>query len=85
MAPETGRKPLPEAEPVALNELYLDPRNPRLAALHIRVDDQTGILKVLWKEMSVNELVDSVAVDRLLATRGDFFQPGRRPPHRDRG
>ena len=42
-------------------DLYLDPRNPRLASHDFSVTDQAEILKVLWKEMAVNELIDSIA------------------------
>ncbi len=44
------------------SDLYLDPRNPRLAGgLEVSIEDQDGILEWLWKEKSVNELVDSIS------------------------
>ena len=41
-------------------DLYLDPENPRLADETFSVDDQEGILRWLWRNKSVNELVDSI-------------------------
>ncbi len=52
-----------EAKQVPINDLYLDPRNPRLAGMDLTLADQDQILKVLWKERAVNELVDSVAAN----------------------
>lgn len=52
---------LPSARPIPVGDLYLDPLNPRLAGFGLRVEDQAAILGVLWREMSVNELVDSIA------------------------
>ena len=52
---------LPTAKPVPIGELYLDPENPRLAGMDLTLNDQDQILKVLWQERAVNELVDSIA------------------------
>ena len=41
-------------------ELYLDAENPRLAGKSFSVDDQDGILRWLWRNKSVDELVDSI-------------------------
>ncbi len=51
--------PAPKPEPVA--NLFLDHMNPRLASLHLTIDDQDEITQVLWRERTVNELVDSIA------------------------
>ena len=48
---------------VSPDELYLDPTNPRIAGLHLGLDDQEEILAVLWKERAVNEVVDSIAAN----------------------
>ena len=40
--------------------LYLDPANPRLADEGLSIDRQDDILLWLWRNMSVNELVDSI-------------------------
>jgi hypothetical protein len=48
-------------ELLPVGDLYLDPHNPRLAGRGLALDDQREILAVLWKEMAVNELVDSIA------------------------
>ncbi len=48
---------------VSPDDLLLDPSNPRLAGLHLGIDDQEGILSVLWKERAVNEVVDSIAAN----------------------
>jgi len=47
--------------PKEVGDLYLDPKNPRLAGQSLTLNDQTEIAKVLWREMSVNELIDSIA------------------------
>lgn len=52
--------PLKQVSP---DDLYLDPTNPRLAGLHLTLDDQEKILGVLWKERAVNEVVDSIAAN----------------------
>lgn len=52
---------LPAAKPVSVDELFLDPDNPRLAGMDLTVADQDQILRVLWQERAVNELVDSIA------------------------
>lgn len=52
---------LPGPTPVKVNELFLDPGNPRLAGLNLEIDQQEKIVQVLWQERAVNELVDSIA------------------------
>lgn len=62
---------------VSIDELYLDPKNPRLAEDGFGVEDQEQILKVLWKERAVNEIVNSIAAsgywpqEVLFATKED--------------
>ena len=41
-------------------DLYLDPANPRLADEEFSIDNQEKILRWLWRNKSVNELVDSI-------------------------
>jgi hypothetical protein len=41
--------------------LYLDSGNPRLAGLELKIDQQDEIVRVLWRDRAVNELVDSIA------------------------
>ena len=58
-------------------DLYLDPENPRLARELFSVDDQEDILRWLWRNKSVNELVDSILAngfwghEELFATEED--------------
>jgi hypothetical protein len=52
---------LPPPRPVEVKDLHLDPENPRLAPLALTVHQQDEILKVLWEDRAVNELVDSIA------------------------
>jgi hypothetical protein len=54
-------KNLPPPEPQLVSDLYLDAKNPRLAGHDLRIEDQDEIAKLLWKDRSVNELVDSIA------------------------
>ena len=50
-----------KANQVSVDDLYLDPKNPRLAEQGFRIEDQEEILKILWKERAVNEIVSSIA------------------------
>ncbi|MDE2654659.1 MAG: hypothetical protein OXI71_12700 [Gemmatimonadota bacterium] len=58
-------------------ELYLDPANPRLADEGLSVEQQDDILLWLWRNKSVNELVDSILAngfwqhEELFATEED--------------
>ena len=52
---------LPDPKPLPVKDLLLDPQNPRLAGLELTVDHQDEILKVLWRDRAVNELIDSIA------------------------
>lgn len=52
---------LPAPEYIPVSDLYLDPENPRLAGLDIRLDDQVAIARVLWEERAVNEIASSIA------------------------
>ena len=58
-------------------ELYLDPANPRLADEGFSVEKQDDILLWLWRNKSVNELVDSILAngfwqhEELFATEED--------------
>ena len=57
--------------------LYLDPANPRLADEGLSIDQQDDILQWLWRNKSVNELVDSILAngfwqhEELFATEED--------------
>ncbi len=61
----------------APTDLYLDPANPRLADEGLSVEKQDDILLWLWRNKSVNELVDSILVngfwehEELFATEED--------------
>jgi hypothetical protein len=57
--PTTATLPSPKKIPV--KDLYLDSHNPRLAGLGLTVDQQDEIIKNLWQDRAVNELVDSIA------------------------
>ncbi len=49
-----------EVTPRSPADLYLDPANPRLADEKLSIDQQDEILRWLWRNKSVNELVDSI-------------------------
>lgn len=55
------QRPLPPVRPVSPDDLDLDASNPRLASTDLKQKDQVEILRVLWREMAVSELVDSIA------------------------
>src|SRR6185295_1434269 len=50
-----------DSTPIDVIDLYLDPNNPRLAGKHLSLEEQPEILRVLWQERAVNELVASIA------------------------
>jgi hypothetical protein len=52
---------LGDIQNISPDELYLDPKNPRLTGQEFTVADQTGILRFLWQDKEVSELVDSIA------------------------
>jgi hypothetical protein len=54
-------KPLQPPKDLPVSDLFLDPKNPRLAGEDLTVDQQDEIAKVLWQDRAVNELVDSIA------------------------
>lgn len=57
-----------EVEPILSKDLYLDPINPRLLDSGFQIDDQDEILKRLWKEFNVSEIVDSIV------SSGEFWR-----------
>jgi len=62
----TKKTTLPELSPKNIqwkhpDELYLDADNPRLAGDDLESNDQIEIIKVLWREKAVAELVASIA------------------------
>jgi hypothetical protein len=58
---ESSEPSVKQVEWMQIRDLYLDPKNPRLASKHLSLDDQIEILRLLWAERAVNELVDSIA------------------------
>lgn len=50
----------PDPEMIAIDELFLDPINPRLMDADFSIGDQDKILKRLWTEFNVTEIVDSI-------------------------
>jgi hypothetical protein len=63
-APFPQGSAVPDAKPVPVSELCLDPQNPRLTGHNFSVDDQDEILKWLWKERNVSEITDSITSTR---------------------
>ena len=63
--PKKMLKPKPidlgNVQNISPDKLFLDPRNPRLTGQEFSVDDQTAILRFLWQDKEVSELVDSIA------------------------
>lgn len=50
----------PDPEMIAIDELFLDPINPRLMDADFSIGDQDKILNRLWTEFNVAEIVDSI-------------------------
>ena len=63
--PTSMPKPQPidlrQIEQLPPGDLLLDHRNPRLTGQTYTIDDQTALLRVLWQDKEVSELVDSIA------------------------
>jgi hypothetical protein len=57
----TIANPLRVPTDIPIKDLFLDPKNPRLAGEDLIVDQQDDIAKILWRDRAVNELVDSIA------------------------
>lgn len=57
----TISRPLQPPTDISVVKLSLDAKNPRLAGEELTVDDQDQIVRILWKDRAVNELVDSIA------------------------
>jgi hypothetical protein len=51
---------LPDPEMIPTRDLFLDPINPRLTDSDFSINDQDRILKRLWTEFNVSEIVDSI-------------------------
>ena len=49
-----------KVEFVDTDRLLLDPENPRLTGTRLSLKEQNEIVRVLWAERSVNEIVDSI-------------------------
>src|SRR5205807_2190208 len=65
---KTTPKSMAEPEPARTINLFLDPKNPRLTGSDFSVSDQDPILKRLWSEFNVAEIVDSIVAN------GEFWQ-----------
>jgi ParB/Sulfiredoxin domain len=68
VAKKTGKGPAAitqrPSHPEPVDSLYLDPRNPRLAMADVEAEaTQEQILKVLWREMAVDEIALSIAAN----------------------
>jgi hypothetical protein len=61
-------KSLTDAQPVPTEDLFLDPKNPRLTGSEFSVSDQELILKRLWSEFNVAEITDSIVAS------GEFWK-----------
>jgi hypothetical protein len=61
-------EPMAEPQPVRTDDLFLDHRNPRLTGSRFSVSEQDLILKRLWAEFNVAEIVDSIVAN------GEFWQ-----------
>lgn len=52
-----------QAVRVRVADLLLDPENPRLVGMNLTSSDQTEILRILWREMAVDEVALSIAAN----------------------
>jgi hypothetical protein len=57
---KVATSPVEEAVPVAAEDLFLDPKNPRLLDSNFGIGDQNKILERLWTEFNVSEITDSI-------------------------
>ena len=56
----SSAQPMPPPEPVSVDHLHLDPKNPRIQQVGEGLDEQR-ILEILWREYSVEEVALSIA------------------------
>jgi len=60
--PKSNAVPALQPKPIPVNELLLDPRNPRLAMMGLgEKATQEEILEALWRNMAVDEVAYSIA------------------------
>jgi len=64
----TAPQPMAEPQPIPAADLCLDHKNPRLTGSQFTVSQQDLILKRLWTEFNVAEIVDSIVAN------GEFWQ-----------
>lgn len=79
------RQPDPEKiHKIPIQQLQLDPKNPRLASLSMfegtRHPTQKELLEMLWTEMAVNEVAASIAANGYLPTEPLFIIPDPKNP-----
>ena len=66
-----------QIEAVEVDQLLLDPENPRLEGM-VKTTDQVEIIKAMWKEMAVNEVALSIAANGFFEEEPLFAIPA--PP-----
>lgn len=67
-------------ERILVDNLLLDPENPRLASSTSEENlSQTELIKILWTEMAVDELVLSIAANGYFQEEPLFVVPAREP------
>src|SRR5437870_7331683 len=64
-----------QLQPIEIDRLLLDPENPRLESVTTS-SDQKELLKVMWREMAVNEVALSIAENGFFEEEPLFAIPG---------
>jgi len=67
-APQPSSRSVTDAQLVPTDDLFVDPRNPRLTGADFSVSDQDPILERLWTEFNVAEITDSIVAS------GEFWK-----------
>ena len=73
----TGIKPdkILKIEPLEIDQLLLDPENPRLEGI-AKTTDQNELIKAMWREMAVSEVALSIAENGFFEEEPLFAIPG---------
>jgi hypothetical protein len=73
----SGKRPktILQIESLDVDQLLLDPENPRLEGM-VKTSDQTELMKAMWREMAVSEVALSIAENGFFEEEPLFAIPG---------
>src|SRR5439155_9388683 len=78
--PESKQQKALEVKLLPVNDLLLDPENPRLESI-TSTTNQQELVKAMWKEMAVSEVAQSIAENGFFEEEPLFVIPSRPGRH----